>query len=108
MPTPHKKLAESLAELEKLQTQTGGTRVFRFKERSRLHRERLMRAGFLQQGVRGWLIASAPGTAPGESTPWFTSFREFSVRYSQCLALLRMRKRKHCTHYFRRFLRCPL
>jgi fido (protein-threonine AMPylation protein) len=79
MPAPHEKLAESLAELEKLQT--GGKRIFRSNEFSRVHRERLLRAGFLQQVVRGWLIASSPGTAPGESTPWFASFWEFCGRY---------------------------
>jgi hypothetical protein len=81
MPAPHEKLAESLAEVEKLQT--GGRRVFRSEDLSRVHRERLLRAGFLQQVVRGWLIASSPGTAPGESTPWFTSFWEFCARYCE-------------------------
>ena len=61
MPAPHEKLAESLAELEKLLA--GGKRVFRSDEMTRLHRERLLRTGFLQQVVRGWLIASSPGTA---------------------------------------------
>jgi fido (protein-threonine AMPylation protein) len=81
MSTPHEKLAESLARLEKLQT--GGKRVFRSNELSRVHRERLLRAGFLQQVVRGWLIASSPDTAPGESTPWFASFWEFCGRYCE-------------------------
>lgn len=81
MPAPHEKLAESLAELEKLQT--GGKRVFRSDELSRVHRERLLRAGFLQQVVRGWLIASSPNTVPGESTPWFASFWEFCARYCE-------------------------
>jgi fido (protein-threonine AMPylation protein) len=79
MPKLHEKLAESLAELEKLQA--GGKRVFRSTELSRIHRERLLHAGFLQQVVRGWLIASSPGTVPGESTPWFASFWEFCARY---------------------------
>jgi fido (protein-threonine AMPylation protein) len=81
MATPHEKLAESLAQLEKLQN--GGRRVFRSTELSRVHRERLLRAGFLQQVVRGWLIASSPDTAPGESTPWFASFWEFCGRYCE-------------------------
>jgi fido (protein-threonine AMPylation protein) len=81
MPAPHEKLAESLAELEKLQA--GGKRVFRSDELTRVHRERLLRAGFLQQVVRGWLIASSPGTAPGESAPWFASFWEFCARYCE-------------------------
>ena len=81
MPTPNEKLAEALAELEKLQA--GGKRVFRSEALSRVHRERLLRAGFLQQVVRGWLVASSPGTAPGENSPWFASFWEFCARYSE-------------------------
>jgi fido (protein-threonine AMPylation protein) len=81
MSTPQEKLAESLAELEKLQA--GGRRVFRSQELSRVHRERLLRAGFLKQVVRGWLISSSPGTSAGESTPWFASFWEFCARYCE-------------------------
>jgi hypothetical protein len=81
MPTPNEKLAESMAELEKLQAE--GRRVFRSQELSRVHRERLLHAGFLQQVVRGWLISSSPGTARGESTPWFASFWEFCARYCE-------------------------
>jgi fido (protein-threonine AMPylation protein) len=81
VPTPNEKLAESMAELEKLQAE--GQRVFRSQELSRVHRERLLHAGFLQQVVRGWLISSSPGTARGESTPWFASFWEFCARYCE-------------------------
>lgn len=81
MPSPNEKLAESMAELDQLQV--GGRRVFRSQELSRVHRERLLRAGFLQQVVRGWLISSGPGTVRGESTPWFASFWEFCARYCE-------------------------
>src|SRR5271155_6069378 len=81
MSTPNEKLAESLAKLEKLQPE--GRRVFRSQELSRVHRERLLHAGFLQQVVRGWLISSSPGTSEGESTPWFASFWEFCARYCE-------------------------
>jgi fido (protein-threonine AMPylation protein) len=81
MAAPHEKLAESLAALEKLQS--GDKRVFRSNELSRIHRERLLNAGFLQQVVRGWLIASSPDTAPGESTPWFAPFWEFCGQYCE-------------------------
>jgi fido (protein-threonine AMPylation protein) len=81
MPTPNEKLAEALAELEKLQA--GSKRVFRSEELSRVNRERLLHAGWLQQVIRGWLIASSPGTGPGESTPWFATFWEFCARYCE-------------------------
>lgn len=70
-----------MAELEKLQA--GGRRVFRSQELSRVHRERLLHGGFLQQVIRGWLISSSPGTVRGESTPWFASFWEFCARYCE-------------------------
>jgi hypothetical protein len=81
MSTPNEKLAESMADLEKLQAE--GRRVFRSQELSRVHRERLLHAGFLQQVVRGWLMSSNPGTPEGESTPWFASFWEFCARYCE-------------------------
>ena len=50
-------------------------------EFSRVHRERLVQAGFLTPVLKGWLISSSPGATPGESTPWFASFWEFCARY---------------------------
>jgi hypothetical protein len=106
---PHEKLAESLAELAKLQT--GGKRVFRSDELSRAHRERLLRAGFLRQAVRGWLIASSPATAPGDSTPWSPGiFTETNRNYRHptphteaqflvspvAFVKVRMQQRNHC------------
>jgi fido (protein-threonine AMPylation protein) len=81
MASPHEKRAESLAALAKLQA--GGSRVFNSDQLSRTHRERLLKAGFLQQVVKGWLIASSPDTPPGESTPWYASFWEFCARYAE-------------------------
>ena len=78
MATPHEKLAASLAVLQKLQR---NRRVFRSNELSRVHRERLLKNGFLREVVKGWLISTSPGTAKGDSTPWFASFWEFCARY---------------------------
>lgn len=79
MPSPNEKLAESLAELEALQQ--GNQRVFRSDDLSRVHRERLVENGFLQEVMKGWLISSSPDSEPGESTPWHASFWEFCARY---------------------------
>ncbi len=79
MPTPNEKLADSLAALQGLQK--GGRRVFQSKELSRIHRERLVANGFLQEVVRGWLISSSPRARAGDSTPWYASFWEFCARY---------------------------
>lgn len=82
MAKPSEKLAASLSQLEKLQKT--GRRVFRSNELTRVHRERLIRSGFLLEVMKGWLISSSPGSDPGDTTPWFASFWEFCARY--CMA----------------------
>ncbi len=79
MPSPNEKLAESLDVLEALQQ--GNRRVFRSEDLSRVHRERLVENGFLQEVMKGWLISSSPDSEAGESTPWHASFWEFCARY---------------------------
>jgi hypothetical protein len=79
MPSPNEKLAESLDVLEALQKDN--RRVFRSEDLSRVHRERLVESGFLQEVIKGWLISSSPDAQPGESTPWHVSFWEFCARY---------------------------
>src|SRR5258706_8961765 len=79
MATPNEKLAESLDVLRALQAD--GRRVFRSDELSRVHRERLVENGFLQEVIKGWLISASPGARAGDSTPWYASFWEFCARY---------------------------
>src|SRR5712692_1645440 len=79
MAAPNEKLAESLGVLKALQE--GGRRVFRSDDLSRVHRERLVENGFLQEVMKGWLISSSPGARAGDSTPWYASFWEFCGRY---------------------------
>ena len=79
MATPHEKLAASLAQLEKLQK--GGRQVFRSRELTRVHRERLLKNGFLREVMKGWLISSSRGADPGDTTPWYASFWQFCARY---------------------------
>ena len=79
MAKPNEKLAASLAQLKNLQE--GGRRVFRSSELSRIHRERLLRNGFLQQVMKGWLISSSPDADPGDTTSWYASFWEFCSSY---------------------------
>jgi len=80
MPTPNQKLAESLDVLKQLQS--GGSRVFKSDDLSRVHRERLVENGFLQEVIKGWLISASPGVRAGDSTPWYASFWEFCARYA--------------------------
>lgn len=79
MADPHQKLASSLNALKALQAD--GRRVFQSREIGRTDRERLLRNGFLQEVMKGWLISTSPGAHDGDSTPWFASFWEFCARY---------------------------
>lgn len=79
MAAPPEKLATSLSVLHSLQAT--GRRVYKSEEFTRVHRERLLRHGFLKDVIKGWLISSSPDTTPGDSTPWFASFWEFCARY---------------------------
>ena len=79
MAAPNEKLAASLTALRGLQK--GGRRVFQSQELTRVHRERLLQNGFLQEVMKGWLISSSPGARDGDSTPWYVSFWEFCARY---------------------------
>jgi len=81
MTTPNEKLADSLSALQALQKD--GRRVFQSKDLSRVHRERLLRNGFVQEVMKGWMISSSPGVRDGDSTPWYASFWEFCARYCQ-------------------------
>jgi fido (protein-threonine AMPylation protein) len=80
-PKPNEKLAESLSVLRELQQ--GGQRIFRSQDLSRVHRERLLRTGFVREVVKGWLMFSSPGARDGDSTPWYASFWEFCARYCE-------------------------
>ena len=79
MAAPNERLAESLSVLKDLQA--GGRRVFRSEDFSRVHRERLVANGFMQEVMKGWLISSSPSARTGDSTPWYASFWEFCARY---------------------------
>ena len=79
MATPNEKLAASLSVLQELQKD--GRRVFQSSELSRVHRDRLLKHGFMQAVMKGWLISASPDVRPGDSTPWFASFWEFCARY---------------------------
>ena len=81
MATPNEKIASSLETLRGLQA--GGRRVFSAKELSRVHLARLVRKGYLQRVMDGWLISASPTSQPGESAPWLTAFWEFCGRYCE-------------------------
>jgi hypothetical protein len=79
MPTPNQKLADSLSALQELQS--GGQRIFKSSDLSRVHRERLLQHGFLRDVIKGWLMSTGPQAQPGDTTPWYASLWEFCARY---------------------------
>ena len=81
MPTPHDKLATSLGALQSLQAT--GRRVYRSAELGRLHRLRLLEAGFVRSPMDGWLYATTPGDSPEDPTAWYAAFWEFVAAYGR-------------------------
>jgi len=79
MAKPQEKLADSLSVLENLQK--NGNKVVHTSDLSRIHRERLLKNGFLKQVIKGWYIPSHPREVEGESTAWYTSFWDFCTVY---------------------------
>jgi hypothetical protein len=77
--SPADKLATSLAALKQLQDP--GARVFQSAALKRTDRERLVKHGFLQEVMTGWLVSASPETADGDTPPWYASFWEFCWRY---------------------------
>ena len=79
MATPADKLAQSLDALKALQD----TRAvaIRASDLTRVHRERLLRNGFIREVMKGWYIPARPDGAAGESTDWYASFWPFCAAY---------------------------
>jgi hypothetical protein len=81
MATPSEKLAQSLEVLKALQEQ--GAVAIRTADLTRVHRERLIKNGFLLEVMKGWYIPSRPDEVTGESTAWYASFWGFCAAYLQ-------------------------
>ena len=79
MASPKEKLAESLTVFKKLQDQ--GIIAVKTSELGRVHRERLIEAGYLQEVLKGWFILTPNQERKGDSTTWFTSYWNFCARY---------------------------
>ena len=83
MATPNEKLAASLHVLKSLQDR--GLSVFQasaLPELTRLHRERLQKAGFLTQVILGWYIPCNPADVAGDSTIWYANMEAFIAAYA--------------------------
>lgn len=76
MATHAEKLVTSRKILSNL-IRESNTTVFRSIEFSRVHRERLVQAGFLVEIINGWLLVADPTKQAGESTLWYANFWNF-------------------------------
>ena len=79
MAKPSEKLAQSLSVLKELQDK--GTIAIRTGQLSRTHRQRLLKAGFIREVMKGWYTPTRPDEPPGESTGWYASFWSFAAEY---------------------------
>jgi hypothetical protein len=79
MAAPSEKLAQSLAILKSLQDQS--LVAIRTGHLSRTHRDRLLKAGFLREVMKGWYTPARPDELEGESTGWYASFWSFCAGY---------------------------
>ncbi len=79
MATPNEKIAESLIKLKELQD--SNIVAIKASDLTRVHRERLLKNGFIREVVRGWYVSVPHDEVIGDSTSWFTSFWEFCYGY---------------------------
>ena len=79
MAAPSQKLADSLEVLGALQDK--GVVAIRSSALSRVHRERLLKGGFLKEVMRGWYVPARPDESAGESTAWYACFWDFCAAY---------------------------
>lgn len=79
MAPPNEILARSLTLLAQLQQ--AGKRALKGSDLPRMDRQRLVRAGFLQEVVRGWYLPGRPDEPKGSSAAWFAGMRDFIAGY---------------------------
>ncbi len=79
MATPADKLAQSLDALKALQDAKAV--AIRATDLTRVHRERLLKNGFIREVMKGWYIPIRPDGTAGESTDWYASFWPFCAAY---------------------------
>ncbi|MEI8295210.1 MAG: Fic family protein [Alphaproteobacteria bacterium] len=77
MTTQSEKLATSLEVLSDYLRGTNDRMILRSTELSRVHKERLINAGFLVEIIKGWLLVADPTKRSGESTLWYANFWNF-------------------------------
>jgi len=55
--------------------------IVRSERLSRTYRERLIKTGFLEPVIRGWLLVTNPEYPPGATVPWYSAYWAFVSQY---------------------------
>ena len=77
MSTQSEKLADALETLHK----EAVDQIIRSDRLDRSERELLLRTGFVEQIIRGWLLVTHPNYPPGATVPWFSAYWAFVSQY---------------------------
>ncbi|NRF37404.1 Fic family protein [Pedobacter foliorum] len=80
MATPREKFVEALKSLNKLQEKST-VAIHTDEISNRMHRELLVKNGFLKEVTKGWYIATNPNEREGDTTSWYSSYWEFCVKF---------------------------
>src|ERR1035438_4022003 len=80
MATPQEKLAQSLEVLKRLQNNLG-IAIIKAEAISRVHKERLLKNGFIKEVMKGWYISCNPEERAGDTTSWYASYWQFCEIY---------------------------
>ena len=84
MATAQEKLAKSLSILKAIQDRgVRAIQVSQHKELTRVHRERLQKAGFLKPVISGWYLQSRPDEKEGDTTSWHATMEAFVAAYAE-------------------------
>ena len=79
MATPSQKLATSLEQLKIIQDK--GITAIKSTTLARVHRERLLKNGFIKEVLKGWYITTPANEQAGDSTSWYASYWYFCAQY---------------------------
>jgi hypothetical protein len=79
MVAPNEKLAESLEILKVIHEK--GKVAIKSNELSRVHRERLLKNGYLKKVTKGWYMATPSDEPPGDSTSWYSCYWQFCAEF---------------------------
>lgn len=80
MATPKEKFIEALKLLKQLQ-EKGHVAIQTEEIPTRVHREILVKNGFLKEVTKGWYIAVDPMERDGETTSWYSSYWGFCSKF---------------------------